>query len=268
MNHLLRDLAPLSPEDWALLDEEASTRLRVALAARRLVDLRGPFGWSYSATNLGRVGPTIDAQTESIAARTRRVLPVTEVRADFSLDLLELEANSRGAEDVDLGALDAAALRLAGVENRAVFFGWEAAGITGIAQASPHQALVHDGSPAHYLQQVTQAVSVLKHSGIGGPYALAVGPEDWVAVIEAGDDGYPVLRHLESILSGPIEWTPGIEGAIVLSTRGEDFVLELGEDFSLGYTRHDVTDIHLYLEETLTFRVNTPEAAIAIVAAS
>ena len=265
MNHLLRGIAPLSPEDWTLLDEEAATRLPVALAARRLVDVRGPFGWAYSATNLGRVGPVIDAPAEFIIARTRKVLPVTELRADFSLNRLELDSNSRGAEDVDLTALDTAAVRFACVENRAVFSGWAAAGITGIAEASPHRALVHDGSPARYLDQVASAVSILKNNGIGGPYALAMSPDDWVAVIESGDDGYPVLRHLQSILDGPIEWTPGIDGAIVLSTRGDDFILELGEDISLGYSHHDATDVHLYLEETLTFRVNTPEAAIVIV---
>ena len=38
MNHLLRELAPISDSAWRALDEEARERLRGPLAARRLVD--------------------------------------------------------------------------------------------------------------------------------------------------------------------------------------------------------------------------------------
>src|SRR5262245_53556851 len=54
VTHLLRSLAPIPTEAWDLLDEEAKQRLTGALAARKLVDFAGPFGWSYSASNLGR----------------------------------------------------------------------------------------------------------------------------------------------------------------------------------------------------------------------
>jgi uncharacterized linocin/CFP29 family protein len=136
-DHLLRRLAPISSEGWELLDAEAKDRLTVALGARRLVDFAGPHGWEHSATNLGRVGPVVSAPAEQVIARTRRVLPLTEVRADFSLQREELVNASRGAVDVDLGALDEAAHRIASVENAAVFNGWDAVGIAGIVPSSP-----------------------------------------------------------------------------------------------------------------------------------
>ena len=55
MNHLLRELAPIDEDAWASIEDEAKTRLTTLLAARKLVDFEGPHGWSYSATNLGRV---------------------------------------------------------------------------------------------------------------------------------------------------------------------------------------------------------------------
>ena len=73
------------------------------------------------------------------------MLPVVELRAPFSLSRDELLDADRGAEDIDLAALDAAAQQIATAENRAVFHGWESAGITGVAEASPHDGPLSDG---------------------------------------------------------------------------------------------------------------------------
>jgi uncharacterized linocin/CFP29 family protein len=264
MNHLLRDIAPLDEATWQLVDDEARDRLRPALAARKLVDVTGPFGWQHSATNLGRVTRVLDAPAESVIARSRVVLPLVEVRADARLQREELLSATRGAEDVDLAPIDEAAARIAAAENAAVFGGWDAVGITGIAAATPHEPLVHEGAPARYADVVALAVSQLKRSGVDGPYGLAVGPSDWVDIIESSEHGYPILPRLREILGGPVEWTPGLEGAVVVSQRGGDFVLELGQDLSVGYASHDAEHVDLYLEESFSFRVNTPEAAVAI----
>ena len=64
------------------------------------------------------------APADQVAARSRKVLALAEVRADFTLDRAELDSRERGAVDVDLAALDRAALRMATVENVAVFNGW------------------------------------------------------------------------------------------------------------------------------------------------
>ena len=73
--------------------------------------------------------------------------------------------------------------------------------------------------------------------------------------------GYPLLDHLRKILEGPIVWSPGVKGAVVLSLRGGDFLFESGQDLSIGYDRHDADEVHLYLEESFSFVVATGEAA-------
>ncbi len=55
--------------------------------------------------------------------------------------------------------------------------------------------------------------------------------------IEPG--GYPLQQHLSKILDGDIVWAPGLDGALVVSKRGGDFVLDVGQDLSIGYIRHD-----------------------------
>jgi uncharacterized linocin/CFP29 family protein len=51
----------------------------------------------------------------------------------------------------------------------------------------------------------------------------------------------------------------------VLSLRGGDAELVVGQDWSIGYLDHDARDVRLYLQETFTFRVLTPEAAVPLV---
>jgi uncharacterized linocin/CFP29 family protein len=125
---------------------------------------------------------------------------------------------------------------------------------------------VHEGAPQDYDDVVTQAIAALKRSGVDGPYALALGPTQWTSVIEANEGGgYPLIRHLRDILGGPVEWVPGLDGVVVLSLRGGDFVLEVGQDLAIGYSAHDAQSVSLYLEESFSFRVNTPEAAIQVI---
>jgi len=265
MNHLLRELAPITDAGWKLIDDEARERLTPALAARRLVDFAGPRGWEFSATNLGRTEALAGAPVDGVSALQRRVLPVVEVRAPFSLSRAELRDVDRGADDVDLDTLDGAAQRIATLENRAVFHGWEAAGITGIAEASTHAPIALGEDCQRYPRHVAAAVEALLRSGIDGPYGLALGPDAYTNVLETSEHGgYPLLNHLREIVGGPLVWAPGVEGAVVLSRRGGDFLLETGEDLSIGYDRHDGDVIDLYLLETFTFRVVTPEAAVAL----
>lgn len=289
-NHLLRAHAPISDSSWALLDDEARQRLTASLGARRLIDFSGPHGWEYSATNLGRTdelaaGPADatgsahpdasghapagagHAPADGIAARRRRVLPLTEVRAPFSVSYRELADGDRGAVDVDLDSLDDAARCIAGAENVAVFHGWQDAGITGITEASPHAEIPRVADFNDYPKRVAKAVATLLKAGISGPYGLALGPADYTAVIETAEHGgYPLFDHLRKILEGPIVWAPGVRGAVVLSLRGGDFLFESGQDLSVGYHYHDEKAVHLYIEESFSFRVATPEAAIALAA--
>jgi uncharacterized linocin/CFP29 family protein len=264
-SHLLREHAPVTAGGWAVLDEEARSRLVAALAARRLVDFAGPEGWEHSATNLGRTEPVGEAPCEGVTALRRRVLPLVEVRAAFDVLRAELRAADRGAQDVDLAALDRAARSMAVAENTAVLHGWPAAGLEGITEASPHPAVPRGDDVEHYPALAARAVELLLRSGIAGPYGLALGTEDYTAVTETAEHGgYLLFDHLRHILGGPIVWSPGVRGGVVLSQRGGDFLFESGEDLSVGYEDHDADAVHLYLEESFTFRVATPEAAVAI----
>jgi uncharacterized linocin/CFP29 family protein len=77
-----------------------------------------------------------------------------------------------------------------------------------------------------------------------------------------------VIDHIKRQLSGEIIWAPAITGAILLTTRGGDFSLQLGQDASIGYLSHTDSTVDLYLQETLTFAMFTGEAAVNLTPAA
>lgn len=267
MNHLLRAHAPISGRAWEQIDQEARERLEPALAARKLVDFVGPLGWEHSAANLGRTTPLSGSPVPGAWGLQRQVLPSVELRADFVVSREELRDIDRGAVNADFDALDNAAHQIAIAENAAVLSGWPDA-IGGVAEVSPYprQPLGHE--PERYPQHLARAVSDLRRRGVGGPYGLALAPEPYRLAVQTSEHGGTLLtEHLERILGGgPIVWTPGIEDAIVISLRGGDFILECGQDLSVGYHSHDTAQVELYIQESFNFRVATPEAAVVLTA--
>jgi uncharacterized linocin/CFP29 family protein len=248
-----------------MTDAVGGAPLTPGLAARKLVDFTGPLGWQHSATNLGRVEPVV-REGDGIRALRRLVAPLVELRAPFTVSRVELRAGDRGAADVDFGDLDRAAQELVAAENAAVFQGWAAAGIEGIAERTTHPVLRREPELERYPGVVARAVEALLRVGIGGPYGLALSREEYTGVVETTEHGgYLLLDHLRHILGGPVVWAPGVVGAVVVSLRGGDFLFESGEDLSVGYEDHDAEAVHLYIEESFSFRVATPEAAVAIV---
>jgi uncharacterized linocin/CFP29 family protein len=264
MDHLRRQQAPITDGGWAAVDEEATRTLRHFLAARPLVDFDGPSGWDHSASNLGRTEPVASA-AEGIELRRRLVQPLLELRTPFTLARDELDAVDRGAANPDLSSLIEAGRRAAMAEDRAVFHGHRQGGIVGMTEATPHAPLPIGDDYNVYPRTVAQAVATLRTIGVGGPYGIALGPRCYTGVIETTEHGgYPVLEHIRLILGGPIMWAPAVDGAVVVSLRGGDYVLDCGQDLSVGYVDHTDSAVHLYFEESLSFAVNEPAAAVAL----
>lgn len=267
--HLLRDLAPIPARAWKTIDDEARERLTPLLAARRLVDWSGAGGWDKSAVSLGRAdtleGPPAGIDAADARLRRRRVQPLAEVRVPFTVSLDEIQDIQRGTDAPDLDDLARAARAIAEIENRTVFHGWPAAGITGISEASAYPSTELGTDCDAYPGIVAAAVDRLRCGGIDGPYVLAIGPEGYTRIVQTAEHGGHLLfDHLKQVTDGPILWAPGVQGAIVASRRGGDFSLDVGQDIAVGYHHHDADTVHLYLEESFTFRVLEPDAATTL----
>ncbi len=264
MNRLFRALAPVTDASWGQIDDEATRTLKSYLAARRLVDVVGPLGGEASAVDTGRIVPS-DRPADGAVSLARRVRPLVELRAEFSLSRAELDAIDRGANDPDLSPLIEAARHVALAEDTLVFQGSAAAEVTGIASGSPHEPVALDENYGAFPRHVARAVAMLRDAGVGGPYAVALGPRCYTGVVETTEHGgYPVLEHVRLVAGGPVVWAPAVNGSVVLSQRGGDFRITVGGDLSLGYVDHDAGSVTFRLDESVTFSNDSPEAAVAL----
>ncbi len=266
MDDLLRELAPISAEAWEEIETEARRTLEATLAGRKIVDFKGPLGWQACAIDNGRHKALDKAPAKGVEARLRQPQPLVEFRIPFTLSRRELEAVSRGAADPDLDPVREAAHRIALAEDGAVFHGYAAGGIEGVGQAAKGWAETLTTDYTKYPGTVAKALHTLRGAGVGGPYAIALGPRCYTGLSRTTTDaGFPVMDHVRDLLDGPLISAPGVDGAMVMSLRGGDFELHVGRDFSIGYLAHDRDTVELYIEESFTFRTLGPEAAVPLV---
>jgi uncharacterized linocin/CFP29 family protein len=263
MNNLHRELAPISDGAWAQIEEEAARTLKRYLAGRRVVDVKGPSGTVLSAVGTGHLR-AVEAPGEGVVARQREVKALVELRVPFPLDRQAIDDVERGANDSDWQTLKDAAKRISFAEDRAIFDGYAAAAIQGIRQGTSNPVATLPADVIHYPDAIAQALSQLRLVGVNGPYSVLLGADAYTALSEASDHGYPVIQHIQRLVNEEIIWAPAIDGAFVLTTRGGDFELHLGQDCSIGYSSHSDIDVNLYLQETLTFLMLTSEAAVAL----
>jgi uncharacterized linocin/CFP29 family protein len=265
MNNLHRELAPISDAAWSEIEEETSRTLKRYLAGRRVVDVQGPGGVALSAVGTGHLR-NVAAPGDGILARQREVKPLVELRVPFELDRQQIDDVERGATDSDWQPAKDAARLLAFAEDRAIFEGYAAAGIGGIRESTSNPVIALPADVPAYPDVIAQALGQLRLAGVNGPYSVVLSADAYTALSETSDHGYPVLQHIKSLVDGEIIWAPAISGAFVLTTRGGDFGLYIGEDVSIGYSSHDDKVVRLYLQETFTFRLLTTEAAVALTA--
>jgi uncharacterized linocin/CFP29 family protein len=263
MNNLHRELAPISHAAWEQIEEEITRTLKRYLAGRRVVDVPSPGGIAFPGVATGHLRP-IASPGDNIIARQREVKPLVELRVPFELSREAIDDVERGSNDSDWQPAKDAAKKLAFAEDRAIFSGYREADIQGIREATSNPIVPLPSDVRDYPDAIAQALSQLRLVGVNGPYSVLLGADEYTKLAETRDHGYPLLEHVKRIVDDNLVWAPAIEGAFVLTTRGGDFELNLGQDLSIGYLSHTDSIVRLYLQETFVFRVLTSEAAVAL----
>lgn len=267
MNNLHRELAPISDAAWAQIEEEISRTFKRYLAGRRVVDVKGPLGAAFSSVGTGHL-KSIAAPKDGVTAALREVKSAVELRVPFDLSRSDIDDVERGANDSDWQPAKDAARQMAFSEDGAIFAGYAAAGIAGLREGTSNPKMTLPSDVREYPDAIAQGLSQLRLVGVNGPYAVLLGAEAYTALAETSDHGYPVLEHVKRLVDDKIIWAPAIDGAFVVTTRGGDFELHIGQDLSVGYQSHTNSAVRLYLQETFTFLLYTSEASVAILPGS
>lgn len=263
MNNLHRDLAPITDAAWEEIEQEARRTFKRWIAGRRVVDLVGPTGPQLAAVGTGHLSD-LTSPADGVIARQRQAQLIVELRVPFRVSRAAVDDVERGSQDSDWQPVKDAVKQIALAEDRAIFHGSPEAGITGIVASSDNEPVSVPADVRELPEAVAKAVSELRLAGVDGPYSLLLSADLYTAVSETTDHGYPIRDHLARMLDGEIIWAPALDGALLLTTRGGDYALHLGQDLSIGYLSHDAESIELYHQETLTFMAYTAEASVVL----
>lgn len=261
MDILRKELAPITAAAWKEIEEQIKKGLSNYLTARKFVDIDGPNGFDFGAVSTGRLTMPRNKTKEDVSYGIRSVLPLVEARKAFTLDQWELDNVDRGAMDIDLESLEKATKQMASFEETVIYKGLKNAGIKGLAEYNHNPPAILPSSPEDIIKFVGAQINVLQRNSVEGPYSMVINEKYWLDLINMVDN-YPILKQLKDIMGGQVIVNDHIDNSFLVSERGGDFELTIGQDVSVGYDSHDAKKVKLYLTESFTFRVLSPEAVV------
>jgi uncharacterized linocin/CFP29 family protein len=263
MDILKQQLAPVSSEAWEEINKEAKRFLTQHLSARKFVKVEGPMGWNYAAVPLGRLVIPGNQDNNGVVYGINKVQPLIEPRVIFSLNLWELDNFSRGARDIDLDAMEEAAIKLAEFEERTVYYGLAEASLPGLKDCNTGEKLAFPENTDDLLSVISQGITKLRNASFDGPYTLIVSPEKW-QLISSHFKGYPMKIQLEKLMGGQVILSHFIKESFLVPASATELSLVLGHDISIGYESHNAKEVRLYFTESFTFLINDPATVILI----
>ena len=265
MNNLHRELAPISDAAWSQIEEEATRTLKRHLAGATRGGRPRAGRVRACQPSAPATSPDSTRPATAVAARLREVQPLVELR---------VAVRAGPAGDRRRGARRAG-LRLAAGQGRR-----PAARVRrGPRHLRRLRRRRHPGHPPGHSNPVDRAArrcarrtrtrSPRRSASCG--WSASMARTAWCsAPTPTPRSARPATTAIRcSSTSGgwssdEIIWAPAIAGAFVLTTRGGDFALHIGQDVSIGYLSHTDGAVRLYLQETLTFLLLTAEAAVAL----
>jgi uncharacterized linocin/CFP29 family protein len=261
MNFLRRELAPISPQGWIEIDSVAKKTLAANLSGRKFVDVDGPHGLDYTSVPLGRLAMPEGQDGTTVRYGVHQVLPLVEARNDFSLPVWELDNIERGAKDLNLDAVINSSREIAAFEEKAIYDGFAPGSIIGLEQSVKSQRIQISLDINAVVDAVSKAQEQMQKDGVSGPANLVVSPTLWGFLAHCVPGG--TLRStIESEIGGHVIYAEFLKNALLVSNRGGDAELTVGQDFAIGYHSHTADEISLFITESFTFRVLAPEALV------
>lgn len=266
MDWLRRNTPSLSERVWKAIDETVAATFKQTVVARRILDFDGPRGWNHVATQLGTFKPSTPAQpSNEVRFSVPDVILLTELRAEFTISWAAIDMFERVGPRLESASLEEVARDMAIAEDRLIFFGSTHQPGLLTSRETPHLKLSDWSVPGHVVTDLLAAVERLDEIGVKGPYEAVLSPANYYSYLrQTGEGGgYPAAKQLGIVIE-KVYSSPVIDGAVLFSTRGGDFVITIGGDLAVGYRSHNETAVHLFCVETVAAQLLAPTALCLI----
>lgn len=248
---MYRSLAPITKNGWEQIDNRAKEVISSIISGRKVVSVTGPKGSNYVAYNHGKLGHVMEQ--DGVKFASYKVTPLVEIRIEFKLNRWELDNAIRGNNNIDFTNLEDAVRKAAIFEEKAIYEGLSDGNIKGLLELTESYEKLGDTADT-IKESIAKAILKLRKAYFTGNMDLIVS-EDLYAKLWSLESRTPLVKTLESMIGGKIVTSEVMKGAILIPHKNENFVLELGEDFSLGYQEHDQKEVTFFIKESFTFQV-------------
>lgn len=241
---LMREDAPLTPAEWAAIDETVVHTARKQLVGRRFVPLAGPFG---AGTQVVPVGTGED----------RVFIPVTTIQQDFKLAWADIVASRQYGMPLELAPAALAATACAQAEDKMILAGLlKAKGIL-------KEKMGDWSAVGQAFADVVRVIGKLAEAGLYGPYAVVLPPAHHALLHRVyGEVGQLEIAMIREAAPAGVFQSPALapNQALVVSVEAQNFDLAVAQDLVTAYLGPDGLDHAFRVFEKLALRVKHPAA--------
>lgn len=264
-NILLRNDAPLTPEQWQLIDATVGQVAGRILVGRRILDLYGPLGFgAYTVplyTYAGKAG-------EPVRAKIARQLSMSTVMKEFVITAKDLELMNSG-QPFDTAPVAAAATQLALAEDGLVFNGDPEEGSEGLLNVTGREVLpLGDwNEEGQALTDVAAATATLVSKGFYPPYAVAMHPLLHAKLQRVyGKRGILEIELVEKQATGGIFSSPSLPQSkvLIIAAQAQYVDLAVGLDMATAFIETSNLEHSFRIMETLALRIKQPGAVCTL----
>ena len=267
MDYLSRDSAPFPEDLWNRIDSAVVDSARRNLVGRRFLTLFGPIGAGAQSINIDSRDKTEDFDDGVVRTTGRSYAEIPQIYDDFFLLWRDIEASDKADYPVDLASAMSAAESVARREDKLIFFGNQALGVSGIMNA-PGANKVKRGdwkTGENAFSDIAKGITILDEKGFLGNYALILSPDLYLDLqrIQPGT-GLMEIDRVSKMVDGRLLRANvlGVKKAALVCCEPQYMDLVVGIDMTTAYL--ELTDLnhHMRVLETVLPRIKRQDAIV------
>ncbi|MBN1877266.1 MAG: bacteriocin family protein [Anaerolineae bacterium] len=260
-NILLRNDAPLTAEQWQIIDKAVSESVGRILVGRRILDLYGPLGFGAYTVPLYTYS---GANGEAVRAKIARQLSMITLMKEFFITFKDLELMNAG-QPFDIAPVVACATQMAIAEDKLIFNGDAAEGAEGLLNATGRQVLgLGDWSQeGQALTDVSAATAKLISEGFYPPYFVVMHPMLQASLQRVyGRRGVLEIELVARQATGGVFASPAVpqDKILIIAAQPQYVDLAIGMDIATAFVETADLEHRFRLMETVALRVKQPGA--------
>ncbi len=270
---LLREDAPLTPEEWGAVDEVVVRVARNRLVGRRFIQIFGPLGAgvqnihqdTFAGADSGAVSMLGEEDIHPVHTELREFKPLPLIYKDFWIYWRDVETARAFGMPLDISSAAGAANFVAHAEDDLIFNGNEKLGFEGLMTAKWRNTvpMLDWDTPGQAFQNVVNATRKLIDTGYYGPFAMAVSPNLFAKMQRVFDNtGVLEINQVRELVTTGVYQTPVLQndGAVIVSTGPENFDIAIAQDLITAFLGPEKMNLPFRVFESLVLRIKRPES--------